>query len=147
MKLSAFKKYVTILEHVTFKLWNGEKVPAHYHITEIWLISKKFIDCGGEIRDEEKVSFQLRTADDTDHRLVWDRILSIIMLFEEKITSKNADADIEIEYQWNTIWKYWLERVDNTFVLTPTMTDCLAKDACGISPKQENSCCGGGGCC
>lgn len=54
MKLSEFKKHVVVPERVVFELWNGEEIPSHYHITEIWVLSKKFIDCGGEIRHEEK---------------------------------------------------------------------------------------------
>jgi hypothetical protein len=69
MKLSAFKKYTTLSENLIFELWNGERVPAHYHLTEIGLVEKKYIDCGGKIRQEKKISLQLRTADDTDHRL------------------------------------------------------------------------------
>lgn len=144
MKLSTFKKHVSTIDHAIFELSNGEKVPSHYHITEIWVVLKKFIDCGGQIRYEEKISFQLRTADDTDHRLEANKILAIIALFEKNITS--TDGDIEIEYQWQTIWKYWVEWIDNKFILIPTKTDCLAKDACGIPEKQQNSCCGGG-CC
>lgn len=97
MKLSEFKKYLSIPHSIVFELWNGEKVPSHYHITEIGAVSKKFIDCGGEIRHEESISFQLRTADDTDHRLEANTITAVIQLFEKSISSQ--DAQIQIEYQ------------------------------------------------
>jgi len=144
MKLSAFKKYTTLSENLVFELWNGERVPAHYHLTEIGLVEKNYIDCGGKIRQEKKISLQLRTADDTDHRLTWEKTRMIIDLFEEKISS--VDAEIEIEYQWTTIGKYSLEFENNKFILIPTRTDCLAKDTCGIPEKTPESCCGGG-CC
>ena len=56
MKLSAFKKYTTLSENLVFELWNGERVPAHYHLTEIGLVEKNYIDCGGKIRQEKKIS-------------------------------------------------------------------------------------------
>lgn len=141
MKLSEFKRYLSTSDTIVFELWNGEQVPSHYHITEIGAVSKKFIDCGGEIRHEESISFQLRTADDTDHRLEADTMIAIIQLFENNISSH--DAQIQIEYQWKTIGKYGLERIDEKFILMPTMTDCLAKDTCWVSEKS----CFGGGCC
>jgi len=145
MKLSEFKNHIKNSDQVTFELWNWESVPSHYHFTEIGIVLKKFIDCGGQVRYEEKISLQLRTADDTNHRLQWEKILSIIEAFEKNISSK--DADVEVEYQWVTIWKYWLEVRDNKFILIPTMTDCLAKDACGIPQQKEESCCGWWWCC
>lgn len=144
MKLSTFKQHLQILEDVTFELANWEQVPAHYHLTEIWIVSKSFIDCGGVTRSEEKISLQLRTANDLDHRLQAKKILSIIEIYEQKISSK--DLDIEIEYQWETVGKYWLDWMNGTFILTPTMTDCLAKDACGIPSAPQDACCGWG-CC
>ncbi len=145
MKLTEFKKYIIIPEQVIFELWNWKLVPSHYHITEIWIALKKFIDCWWEIRYEEKVSFQLRTADDVEHRLHSEKILRIISLFEKNISSK--DLDVEIEYQWETIWKYWLEWIDNKFILMPTKTDCLAKDKCGIPERDEQNTCCWWGCC
>ena len=44
-------------------------VPSHFHVTEVGKITKHFIDCGGTVRNEEVVNFQLWQADDYDHRL------------------------------------------------------------------------------
>lgn len=30
-----------------FKLENGNSVPEHFHVTEVGIITKDFIDCGG----------------------------------------------------------------------------------------------------
>jgi hypothetical protein len=45
MKLSEIKTANT-LENVTFLLPNGTYVPEHFHVTEVGLITKNFIDCG-----------------------------------------------------------------------------------------------------
>ena len=69
MKLSEIKKELQLLETIAFKLPNGDLVPSHFHVTEVGKITKHFIDCGGVIRKEEKVNFQLWEANDYDHRL------------------------------------------------------------------------------
>ena len=69
MKLSEIKNYLTKLEAVNFMLPDGSFVPEYFHVTEVGLVTKKFIDCGGTVRNETTVNFQLWNADDYDHRL------------------------------------------------------------------------------
>jgi len=156
MKLSQFKSIVSNSEHLSFETEDGIKIPTHFHITEIGISSKHFIDCGGKERKESKVTFQLWSADDLDHRLAPTKLIEIISIGENKLHME--DLEIEIEYQSNTVGKYGLEHKDNTFVLTNTHTDCLAKENCGIPlPKKKlslaeltqasNSCTPNGGCC
>ncbi|MGK0389371.1 MAG: hypothetical protein ACI94Y_002111 [Maribacter sp.] len=156
MKLSAFKEIVKTLEKLNFELPNGELVPSHYHVTEVGYITKNFIDCGGTIREEKVVNFQLWYSDDVDHSLLPQNFLDIVTLSENKLGI--GDFDIEVEYQSNTIGKYGLEFNGNNFVLATKMTDCLAKDNCGIPVVKtkvnlsdlmvtNNSCTPGGGCC
>lgn len=151
MKLSAIKALLPSLDNVAFKLEDGTSVPAHFHVTEVGQIHKKFIDCGGVIREEKVVNFQLWNADDFEHRLKPGKLLHIIELSEEKLGME--DAEIEVEYQLDTIGKYGLEFKDNTFVLTSKKTACLAEDACGmpsrltILPVAASSCTPGSGCC
>ena len=52
MKISEFKNIVQHLKYIVFELPEGKKVPSHFHITEIGIIRKTYIDCGGNIRDE-----------------------------------------------------------------------------------------------
>lgn len=104
MKLSEIKEILPTLENVEFQLENGTFVPEHFHVTEVGQIDKKFIDCGGVIRDEKAVNFQLWNADDYEHRLKPGKLLSIIRLSEEKLGIE--DSEIEVEYQSDTIGKY-----------------------------------------
>ncbi|WP_241282699.1 DUF6428 family protein [Chryseobacterium timonianum] len=157
MKLSEIKEILPTLENVEFQLENGTFVPEHFHVTEVGQINKKFIDCGGVIRNEMAVNFQLWNADDYQHRLKPGKLLNIIRLSEEKLGIE--DAEIEVEYQSDTIGKYDLEFNGKTFVLKSKTTTCLAQDACGIPTEkqmknlselignQNTSCTPGGGCC
>lgn len=150
MILSEIKKHLKELDQIEFKLPNGNLVPAHFHVTEVGKISKTFIDCGGTLRQESVINFQLWEADDYDHRLHPEKLLNIIELSEAKLGLR--DVEIEVEYQAETIGKYHLDYDNGSFLLFSTKTDCLAKDNCGIptlKPKLKlselqstnNACC------
>ncbi|MET3036566.1 DUF6428 family protein [Chryseobacterium sp. NRRL B-14859] len=157
MKLSEIKNILPTLENVEFQLENGTFVPEHFHVTEVGQINKKFIDCGGVVRNEKSVNFQLWNANDYDHRLKPGKLLNIIRLSEEKLEIE--DAEIEVEYQSDTIGKYDLTFNGKTFILKAKTTACLAQDACGIPPDKQkknlteltmnksNPCKQGSGCC
>lgn len=134
MKLSEIKSKLPQLSQLTFQLPDGTTVPAHFHITEIGEVTKRFIDCGGTLRDEKSINFQLWEDGDYDHRLGAKKLLDIIQLSEKVLGLE--DLEVEVEYQGDTIGKYGLEFQGDAFVLTKTMTDCLAKDKCGI-PAQK----------
>ena len=156
MKISEIKKYLETAEAVNFQLPTGQFVPEHFHVTEVGLVTKHFIDCGGTERFEKVANFQLWNANDTEHRLKPRKLLDIIALSEQKIGI--GDFEIEVEYQTETIGKYNLAFENNNFVLVAKQTDCLAKENCGIpTPKvkinllnlepQMAGCTPGGGCC
>lgn len=154
MKLSEIKKILTKQESIRFVLPNGTLVPKHFHVTEVGKVTKNFIDCGGTLRKEEVVNFQLWSANDYDHRLYPEKLLNIIELSEQKLGIK--DAEVEVEYQGETINKYGIEYNTNGFILTNLFTDCLAKDTCGIpesKPEKKlsslttNNCKPGSNCC
>lgn len=134
MKLSEIKSKLKTLETIAFQLPNGTLVPNHFHVTEVGKISKHFIDCGGTVRQEEVANFQLWEANDYDHRLHPEKLLSIIELSEKVLNI--TDLDIEVEYQSDTIGKYNLDFDGTNFLLTSKQTDCLAKDNCGI-PEEK----------
>ena len=155
MRLSKLKEILKDQDTLLIELENGQRVPPHFHVTEVGQVTKKFIDCGGTVRNELKVNFQLWEANDYDHRLRAYKLLDIINLSEKELHL--ADAEIEVEYQGNTIGKYGLDFNGEKFILTSTMTDCLALDSCGIPQEKRkvslsalnssNSCIPGSGCC
>ncbi|WP_339630071.1 DUF6428 family protein, partial [Bizionia echini] len=103
MTLSEIKNHLKHLETIAFQLPNGELVPKHFHVTEVGKISKHFIDCGGTVRTENVINFQLWEANDYDHRLHPEKLVNIIELSENVL--KLDDLEIEVEYQGSTIGK------------------------------------------
>lgn len=156
MKLSTLKKHIESIESLHFQLPDGHLIPSHYHVTEVGMIQKDFIDCGGTVRSEKVVNFQLWYSDDVDHSLQPKKLLDIIHLSEEKLGL--GDFEIEVEYQAGTIGKYGLSFDGKFFLLTNKMTDCLASDKCMPSSQKprvnlsdlianQNSCSPDSGCC
>lgn len=155
MKLSEVKNQLNTLESVNFQLSNGTLVPEHFHVTEVGLVTKNFIDCGGTIRNEKMANFQLWNANDFEHRLKPKKLLDIITLSEKVLGIQ--DFEIEVEYQDTTIGKYDLEFNGKNFELVNKQTACLAMDKCGIpsdklkvkvSDKNDEPCCSpDGNCC
>lgn len=149
MRLSKVKQSLGQVSVVNFKLPDGSHVPQHFHITEVGLVTKHFIDCGGVERTETVVNFQLWEAGDYDHRLAPQKFLHILNI-SKKILGDADALEIEVEYQQNTIGKFGLAFDGKDFVLTAKQTACLAQDACGIPDKTQKTatCCAlGGGCC
>lgn len=156
MKLSQIKSILATAEAVNFKLPNGSFVPEHFHVTEVGLITKNFIDCGGTVRNETVVNFQLWNANDFEHRLKPQKLINIIELSEKVLDIQ--DYEIEVEYQDATIGKYDLDFNGSDFILVNKQTACLAQDQCGIPQEKqkvrlsdmnnETSCCTpNSGCC
>ena len=157
MKLSEIKSELKKRNTIAFQLPNGEFVPNHFHVTEVGKITKNFIDCGGTVRTEEVINFQLWEANDYDHRLHPEKLVHIIELSESKL--QIPDLEIEVEYQMkDTIGKFDLDFDGTNFLLISKLTDCLAKDNCGIPPEKtkvkigewkqkENTCNPNSGCC
>lgn len=155
MKLSQIKSILKTVEAVNFTLPNGNSVPEHFHVTEVGLITKNFIDCGGTVRKETVVNFQLWDANDFEHRLKPQKLINIIELSEKILGIE--DFEIEVEYQDTTIGKYDLDFDGNDFVLLNKQTACLAQEQCGIpsekqkiklSDRTDEPCCApDGNCC
>lgn len=156
MKLSEIKGILAVAESVNFKLENGSLVPEHFHVTEVGIITKDFIDCGGIVRHEKVANFQLWDANDYEHRLKASKLLNIIALSEKVLGME--DLEIEVEYQAETIGKYDLGYDGENFLLISKKTACLAMDKCGIPVEKQkiemvnltssgSACTPGGGCC
>ncbi|KIA97297.1 hypothetical protein OA93_15330 [Flavobacterium sp. KMS] len=161
MKLSEIKNILKTVEAINFQLPNGTFVPEYFHVTEVGLITKNFIDCGGTVRKETVVNFQLWDANDYEHRLKPQKLVHIIELSEKvlvPIAIGIEDFEIEVEYQDTTIGKYDLGFNGKDFVLLNKQTACLAQDQCGIPSEKPNvrlsdisnqssSCTPGSSCC
>ena len=133
---------------LTFRLPDGESVPAHFHITEIGFSRKEFIDCGGTIRVEGKCLLQVWVANDVDHRVDVAKFLQILDHGKPVTPTDSLPVEIEYEHPWVShfpVEKSEAEGEAVTILLTTRHTDCLAKDVCGI---DDGDCCAvGSGCC
>lgn len=151
MKISDLKKELTTVDQLHFYLPDGKAIAAHFHITEIGVVTKNFIDCGGKVREEKSASLQLWEANDFDHRLSTEKLSGIISLAESKLGME--DLEIEVEYQAGTIGKFGMEFKDGKFLLTNKQTACLALEDCGLPAvmanlvQEKGGCTPGGGCC
>jgi hypothetical protein len=155
MKLSELKNALSVTSKLNFTLPNGKTIPAHFHITEVGLSSKHFIDCGNKIHVDKWANLQIWVASDLDHRLKPSALLKIIE--GSKRILGDEDLDVEVEYQTDTIGKYGLDLDGENFVLVSKNTDCLAQAVCGtpkvkqkmveLATMSSNCCTPGGGCC
>ncbi|MEQ8703962.1 MAG: DUF6428 family protein [Phaeodactylibacter sp.] len=150
MTVSEFKTHLQSVDQLIFQQPNGQVVPLHFHITEMGLTTKHFVDCGGTTRTEAHASLQIWVAEDYDHRLSPDKLIGIIDMATPLLQEQNPE--LEIEYQTDTIGRYALDFKQGKFVLMPKQTDCLAKETCmpeiaSLPLFAANNCAPGSGCC
>ena len=134
-----------------FILPDGEQIPAHFHITEVGHVTKRFIDCGGTLHDRRDVCV-LQTwvnDDDSNHRLTARTFAKILQLGHQVLP--NDEMEVEVEYEDGVITQSPLAGANFTgehieLQLGEKHTDCLARERCGIDPKETEvgtavSCC------
>ena len=140
MKLTELKSQLS--KHpglnVRFQLANGDLIPAHAHVTEVALMDKKFVDCGGTFRKESICRMQTWVADDLDHRLTAGTLLKILSKAASFLETE--DMDVDIEHELDYITQFPLEAAEPSgnellLRLTGRHTDCLAKEKCCPTPS------------
>jgi hypothetical protein len=157
MKINELKS--VLLSHATLPvvvaLPDGGRVPAHFHVTEVGHIAKKFVDCGGTFRTDETCVLQtwVGSPRDDGHRLTAGRLAKILGL--AKPILPETDLPVEVEYEAEVISQFPLmnAKVDGSTLvlqLDHKHTDCLAREKCGIEAKESEATAGcgcGTGCC
>lgn len=140
MQLSELKSALSISPAPVFMLPNGQRIPEHYHLTEIIHSTKRSLDCGGILRHEERIQLQLWVDSDTEHRLSAEKFLNIVQMAERQL--QLPDLEIEVEYQGETIQTFGIAFNEGTFNFVPLQTQCKAKEACGLPVlTASKSCC------
>jgi hypothetical protein len=140
-------------KNVRLILPDGDPIPADFHVTEVGHVVKRFIDCGGTIRGQETCLLQAWVADnDPDHRLSAERLAKILELSSQVVPSE--DLEVEVEYEPCAVAQYKVESAELAgdelrFHLVHKHTDCLAREACGLTPAGSGCGCGEaeGKCC
>ena len=146
---------------------DGRRVPAHYHVTEVGHVMKKFVDCGGKFRASETCVLQTHVgaAKDDGHRLTAGKLAHILGLAGSILPA--GELPVEVEYEDGVISQFPLTGVELvgetlTLELGAKHTDCLARGKCGLEdgggcdggaadePVARDSCCAmpaGSACC
>jgi len=132
-------------KNVCFILPGGDPIPVDFHVTEVGHIVKNFVDCGGTVRKQETCLLQTWVAgNDPDHRLSAEKLASILDLSAKVVPSE--DLEVEVEYEPCAVAQYKVESVDASgnelcFQLAHKHTDCLAREACGLTPADSGCGC------
>ena len=119
-----------------FIMPDGDVIPAHFHVTEVGHIAKRFIDCGGTLHDRsDSCMLQTYVADDVKHRLKAGTFAKILQLGDQVLP--HDDLEVEVEYEDCSITQSPLvsAKLNGNFVdlqLAEKRTDCLDKEKCGI---------------
>lgn len=140
-------------KNVRLILPDGDPIPADFHVTEVGHVVKTFIDCGGTMRRQETCLLQAWVADNNpDHRLSAGKLARILDLSSKVVPTE--DLEVEVEYEPCAVAQYKIESSEVAeneirFQLFHKHTDCLAREACGITPSGSGCGCGDGAakCC
>lgn len=139
-----------------FQLPDGGLVPAHFHVTEVGHVKKRFIDCGGTRRDMETCLLQLWVAEDVEHRLTAGKLADIFSMAGDVLP--HHELPMEIEYEDGVVAQFPVEDAGVSegrlvFLCGWKHTDCLAKGIClpgecaPAQPAAASCCAPGSGCC
>ncbi|MDB6005831.1 MAG: hypothetical protein JWR15_2818 [Prosthecobacter sp.] len=139
---------------------SGEFIPAHYHVTEVGHVMKRFIDCGGTRRTLETCLLQTWVDADVDHRLFSGKLA---MIFDKAgDVLPHHDLPVEVEHETGVVAQYPVESaeiIDGALTLRLGLkhTDCLARGICipgecavparKPEPKAAFCCTPGSTCC
>ena len=157
MQLNEFKELLEANRDKAFRLQlpDQSSVPISFHITEVGLLHKTFIDCGGTMRESRTCQLQAWVGPDDDHRIASGKMADILGLAAKFLPDE--DLPLEIEYEAATISQYPVASAhvgDDavTLQLTTKHTACLAPELCIVPSNSStiaaNACgCGPSGCC
>ena len=161
MNITDFLSYLRAHSEKPLKLMlpDGGLLPAHYHVTEVGHVHKRFIDCGGTRRTLDTCLLQTWVHEDVDHRLYAGKLATIFDKAGDVLP--NHDLPVEVEHEDAVVAQYPVESAEIidgalTFRLGLKHTDCLARGICipgecAPAPKKEkpaeSSCCAPGSKC
>lgn len=143
--------------HFRIRLPDGGDVPLSFHVTEVGHVHKRFLDCGGTLRETSTCQLQVWVGEDYEHRIETGKMAAIL----KKAASILPDdsVPVEIEYEDRVISQYTLSGhmiLEDSVVLhlENKHTECLAPELCGLPSIErlpgiggKSSCCGPTGCC
>jgi hypothetical protein len=154
MTVTEFREHLLAApdHELCFVLPDGGRIAAHAHITEVGRTDRRFLDCGGMLRQVAACTLQAWVADDVEHRLAPGSLAAILAKAAPVLGTD--DLAVEIEYEDGFLSQFpVLESAvsgrELQFRLGVKHTDCLAKELClpSAPAAADSRCCAGGGCC
>jgi hypothetical protein len=127
--------------NVRFVLPDGKKVRAHAHVTEVARLDKRFVDCGGILRNGARCQLQTWVANDLDHRLTAGKLLGILNKADSLLGPDDLEVDVEHEVEWISQFPLTAVAEENGQVslqLGVRHTACLAEDKCLPGPSVRS---------
>ena len=147
--------------NLSLRLPDGTRLPAHFHITEVGHVTKRFVDCGGVRRVQESCLLQTWVHEDVDHRLAAGKLADVFERVGDVL--EDLSLPVEFEVELGTVAQFGLGGVSVVagnleLALTAKHTDCLARGVClpgscdaepesACEPVVAPTCSPGGGCC
>jgi hypothetical protein len=156
MNFGEFQQILTRVSAKRLEIWGDEKlvVEPHFHVTEVGLVAKTFVDCGGKRREDRACVLQTLVADDVEHRLTPQKLAGILKQTSALGIDAQLPVDLEIQGRTIEVWRVdSAAEADDVLILrvAPKQTACLAEDLCGLTllPTVTTGCCNEGptGCC
>jgi hypothetical protein len=144
MKLTEFRSILAFHPDALprFTLPDGDQIPAHFHVTEVGHVAKKFIDCGGVTGQTEACVLQTWLGHDLEHRLTSGTLGKILDLGNRVVPPR--DLEVEIEYDCCVVAQYPIAEVTRSgahleITLGNKKTQCLARER--RKAETEAGCC------
>jgi hypothetical protein len=147
--------------NLSLRLPDGSLVPAHFHITEVGHVIKRFADCGGVRRVQEACVLQTWVHDDGEHRLNAGKLAGVFDKVDDLF--EDLSLPVEFEVELGTVAQFELEGASLVggnleLALAAKSTDCLARGVCLpgacdatpealLPPAAAAACAPGSGCC
>lgn len=150
MKVSEFNTHLLSAaeSEMRFVFPDGDTIPLHAHVTEVGRVDKQFIDCGGTVRSVSHCTLQVWVAaNDEEHRFAPGKLARVMGMAAPVL--RDDDLEVEVEFEdCGGISQYPIlsaEAADERLIfrLGTKHTDCLAKEACGLTAVEPAGCCQG----
>jgi Family of unknown function (DUF6428) len=145
MKLSELKTLCKAnpKKKIRFVLPDGDEIPAHFHVTEVGYVAKRFIDCGGVTGESEACLLQTWIGDDTEHQLTAGRFAEILQLGDRVLPHDRLE--VEVEYDCCVVGQYSVAQTKVPpgrieLFLANKRTQCLARERRKVA--VDSACCG-----
>src|SRR2546428_11506073 len=84
-------------KRIRFILPDGDEIPAHFHITEVGYVTKRFVDCGGVTGETQICLLQTWVGDDTKHKLMAGRLAEILELGDRVLPHDRLEVEVEYD--------------------------------------------------